>query len=237
MSEKIYAWLLRLYPSSFQRAYGEEALQLFRDRARDEKGFLSGLRLWLDLLGDLAISVPREYRSVSAAVAVSQAQHLCDGTPSFHILEAEALSFRSLFYGGIASLAVYGFLLLLIGHGGNPFPFSTPDFQRLPRYSGAIAKPPPTVSLSYLPAHPAPGSTVRLTATVLAVGAGPTPTGHVRFFDGSTVLNTSKLNNGTVTVKGKLPQVAKHSIRAIYYGDINYSSSSSIGEREIKLLK
>jgi Big-like domain-containing protein len=235
MSEKIYGWLLRLYPSSFQRAYGEEALQLFRDRARDEKEFLSGLRLWLDLLGDLAISVPRQYRSVSAAVAVSQAQHLCDGTPSFHILEAEALSFRSLFYGGIASLAVYGFLLLLIGHGGNPFPFSTPDFQRLPRhsgYSGAIAKPPPTVSLSYLPAHPAPGSTVRLTVRVLAVGAGPTPTGHVRFFDGSTVLNTSKLNNGTVTVKGKLPQVATHSIHAIYYGDINYSSSSSIGERD-----
>ena len=121
---------MRLYPSSFQRAYGEEALQLFRDRARDQKGFLSGLRLWLNLLGDLAISVPREYRSVSAAVAVSQAQHLCDGTPSFHILEAEALSFRSLFYGGIASLVVYAFILLLISHGGNPFPFSTPDFHQ-----------------------------------------------------------------------------------------------------------
>jgi hypothetical protein len=38
MSEKIYALLVRLYPSHFREAYGEAALQLFRDRARDEKG-------------------------------------------------------------------------------------------------------------------------------------------------------------------------------------------------------
>jgi hypothetical protein len=39
MSENIYAWLLRLYPARFREAYGSEALQLFRDRARDKKGF------------------------------------------------------------------------------------------------------------------------------------------------------------------------------------------------------
>jgi hypothetical protein len=229
MSEKIYAWLLRLYPSSFQRAYGEEALQLFRDRSRDETGFLSGLRLWLDLLADLALSLPREYRSVSTAVAVAQVQH---GIPSFQILEAQALSFRSLFYGGIASLVVYGFIMVLIGHAGTPLLIYASDFQRTARYSGTIAKPPPTITLSYLPANPASGSMVKLTAKVLAVGAGPTPTGHVRFFDGSTVLNTSRLNNGVVTVKGKLPHMATHSICAIYYGDLNYSSSSSDGESE-----
>ncbi len=92
MSEKIYALLWRLYPANFRKTYGEEALQLFRDLARDEKGFISGLQLWLDLLRDLAISIPREYRSASAAVVVSQAPHLSDGTPSFHILEAETLS-------------------------------------------------------------------------------------------------------------------------------------------------
>ena len=36
MSEKIYAWLLRLYPSRFREEYGEAALELFRDRAHDE---------------------------------------------------------------------------------------------------------------------------------------------------------------------------------------------------------
>jgi Bacterial Ig-like domain (group 3) len=231
MSEKIYAWLLRLYPSHFQKGYGDEALQLFRDRARDERGFLSGLRLWLDLLSDLVISIPREYRTIPAALVVSRAEHCSDGTPSFHILEAEALSFRSLFYGGIASLVVYGSILLLIGHGGTHFPISAPDFQRLPRHSGTIAKPPPTVTLSYLPANPAPGSTVSLTATVTPVGTSPTPTGHVRFFDGSTILTTGKLDNGAVTVKGKLPRGTKHSLNALYYGDFNYGPASSIGKR------
>ena len=40
MSEKIYALLLRLYPAHFLKNYGDEALQLFRDRSRDERGTL-----------------------------------------------------------------------------------------------------------------------------------------------------------------------------------------------------
>jgi hypothetical protein len=229
MSEKIYALLLRLYPSSFQKAYGEEALQLFRDRARDERGFLSGLRLWLDLLSDLASSLPREYRHLPSALASPSAHS--DGTPSFYILEAETLSLRSLFHGGIASLVVYGSLLVLIAHGGNPLPNAALDFERSSRRS-ALPKPPPTLTLSYLPTNPAPGSTISLTATVAPVGTLPTPAGHVRFFDGNTILNTSKLDNGTITVKSKLPHIALHSIHAIYYGDFNYSSATSTGERE-----
>jgi len=45
MSEKLYDLLLKLYPEQFRRTFGDEALRLVRDRARDEKGFLSGLRL------------------------------------------------------------------------------------------------------------------------------------------------------------------------------------------------
>lgn len=231
MSEKIYVWLLRLYPSNFQKAYGEEALQLFRDRVRDERGFLSGLRLWLDLLSDLAISIPRRYRTVPAALVVSGAEHCSDGTPSFHVLEDEALSFGSLVYGGIASLVVYGSILVLIGHVGNPLANPSPDTQRTSRSFETIAKRSPTVALSYLPANPAPGSMVSLTATVLAVG-GPPATGNVRFFDGSAILNMGELNNGTVTVKGKLLHIATHSLRATYLGDANYSSASSIGKKE-----
>jgi hypothetical protein len=84
MSEKIYALLLRLYPSHFREAYGEESLQLFRDRARDEKGFFLTLRLWLDLLADLAISVPREYGYVQPALVASSAQQRLAGVPAFH---------------------------------------------------------------------------------------------------------------------------------------------------------
>jgi hypothetical protein len=231
MSEKIYAWLLRLYPSNFQRAYGEEALQLFRDRARDERGFLSGLRLWLDLLGDLAVSLPREYRSISDAAVASRAKHVLDGAPSFHILEAEALSFRSLFYGGMASLAVYGCLLVMVGHGGNAIPNRASDLQQLPRHSGTFAKRPPDIHLSYSPANPSSGSMVKLTATVFAVG-GPKATGNVRFFDGITVLHVGRLKNGSVTVSEKLPRVAEHSLRATYLGDANYTSVSSTRKKD-----
>jgi hypothetical protein len=37
MSERIYTCLLRLFPRRFREAYAEEALQMFRDRARDEE--------------------------------------------------------------------------------------------------------------------------------------------------------------------------------------------------------
>jgi hypothetical protein len=87
MSEKIYAWLLRLYPSRFRRAYGDEVLQLFRDRARDERGFLPRLRLWLDLLLDIALSVPHEHRRAQLALAAASVEYRSDGLPSFRILE------------------------------------------------------------------------------------------------------------------------------------------------------
>jgi hypothetical protein len=231
MSEKIYAFLLRLYPSSFQKTYREEALQLFRDRTRDERGFLSALRLWLDLLGDLALSLPREWESVSAASVTCQAQPLWDGTPSFHTLDGEALSPRSMAYGGMAALLVYSSIMVLVGYGGKSLPIAPPDALRTQRSFKSIPTRPPTITLSYLPASPAPGSILHLTATVHAVG-GETPTGSVRFFDGTTVLNIGELNNGTVTIKAKLPHIARHTLRATYLGDAEYSPASSVSEQK-----
>ncbi len=97
MSEKIYALLLRLYPSCFRKTYRSEALQLFRDRARDEKGFFRSLRLWLDLLADLAVSIARGY------VHVEPDLHL-DGIPSFCVLGDESPHRGALFTGGLLSL-------------------------------------------------------------------------------------------------------------------------------------
>lgn len=65
MSEKIYAWLLKLYPVRFREDYGTSAMQLFCDRLRMERGMFRKLRFWLDLIVDLAISLPREYRRQS----------------------------------------------------------------------------------------------------------------------------------------------------------------------------
>ena len=84
MSEKLYEFLLKLYPEHFRRTYGDEALRLVRDRARSEKGFLSGLRLWLDLLLDLAKSLPREY-SNPPTTPIAAAQPL-NGERSFQLL-------------------------------------------------------------------------------------------------------------------------------------------------------
>ena len=62
MSERIFAWLLKLYPLRFREDYGASAMQLFQDRLQAEKGLLKRFRLWLDIITDLAVSVPREHR-------------------------------------------------------------------------------------------------------------------------------------------------------------------------------
>jgi len=119
MSEKMYALLLRLYPSHFRDAYGDEALQLFRDRARDEKGFFPTLWLWLDLLADLAISVPREYGYVQPALVAASAQRRLAGVPAFHVLQGESPRPGALLFGSALSLAVLSTFWILLGHGAG----------------------------------------------------------------------------------------------------------------------
>jgi hypothetical protein len=106
MSEKIYACLLRLYPARFRAIYGEEALQLFRDRARDEQGFFRALRLWADLLRDLAASVPRAYRNPQPATAAAAARRPGDAMPSFQMLGSESPRPGALFSGCALSVAL-----------------------------------------------------------------------------------------------------------------------------------
>jgi hypothetical protein len=360
MSEKIYARLLRLYPSRFRKQYEGEALQLIRDRLRDETGFFKRARLCWDLVADVLAGLPSAYRNSYAGTKAASLALDTAGIPSFKLLDKEPLGLGAILVGGTMSLialAAFAFLLSrqiayqpISGSNGRMSPIesvmqrlnsppapgstagslqdaatpasaqmngqhaqpstpgaSTPNrsasssetpnrernqvvstrmqnlnehsidrrnapsaveafseggkqtsfadnrqefanartadvgnsshdlhtvIRQSPRYSGTIAKLTPTVALSYLPTNPAPGSMANLTATVPAVGTRPTPTGNVRFFDGSAVLNMGKLNNGSVTVKVQLPYIATHSLRAIYYGDANYSSASSIGERQ-----
>jgi len=58
-SERIYRWLLHLYPRDFRDEYGQEMSLLFRDRATD-----GSLRLWLQVVGDLVGHAPREHWSM-----------------------------------------------------------------------------------------------------------------------------------------------------------------------------
>jgi peptidase S41-like protein len=124
MSEKIYAWLLRLYPSRFREAYGQEALQLFRDRSRNETGLVLRLRLWADLLSDLALSVPREYFHVQPRLAGFSAHLRPEGLPSFFVFADEPLSPGALLFGGVLSIAVLVTFSVFLNRGVRYVPLS-----------------------------------------------------------------------------------------------------------------
>lgn len=61
MSRRIFLLLLKLYPSRFRAEYGESMLQIFQDRLASETGFFARMRLWMDLILDTLICVPKEY--------------------------------------------------------------------------------------------------------------------------------------------------------------------------------
>ena len=84
---------LRLYPSHFRSVYGDEALRLVRERARYE----SALRLCIDLLLDLACSLPRPHLRPAPIAPRATAQ-------AFLLLEGEAPRPEILFLGVVAAL-------------------------------------------------------------------------------------------------------------------------------------
>src|SRR5882762_7900593 len=130
MSEKIHACLLRLFPSHFREAYGDEALQLFRDRDRDEKGFFQQVGLWLDLLADLAISIPRQYRYVRPALTGAAVQQRLGSAPAFFVLVDESPGPEALIFGCVLSMIALSTFSILLSHGGNHRPLSASGYQR-----------------------------------------------------------------------------------------------------------
>jgi len=118
MSEKIYVCLLRLYPAKFRHAFGKDALQLFRDRLRDETGFFGRTRLWLELFLDLAISLPRQYTTVQPALGAPSVAHFA-GTPLFFVLEEKSLRPAALLSGYALSLAALGLVSVLLNQAGT----------------------------------------------------------------------------------------------------------------------
>ena len=113
MSEKLYSFLLRLFPADFRQRFGEEAIQLFRDRFRAETGFWLRLRLWVDLICDLAVCLPREHVRVQSEVAETSLAGT-SRNPSFRITPRGTTRFVALFVGGAVSLATLCVLSLSI---------------------------------------------------------------------------------------------------------------------------
>ena len=116
MSDRIFSLLLRLYPPRFRCEYGQEMLQLYRDRCRDETGPLRRARLFCDLLLDAATGVTRAWRysyffgTAGSLVPTNQAQ------PSFRLLEREPLRPGAVFVGStlsFAALVAFGAIMSL----------------------------------------------------------------------------------------------------------------------------
>jgi hypothetical protein len=132
MSEKIYTRLFRLYPSRFRREYESEALQLIRDRLRDENGFWKRARLWWDLVADVFTGLPGTYRNSYAVTESALLSPNVEGIPSFKVLEQEPLRRGSILLGGtlsVSAMVSFGFLLSL---SINHLPVPGPNGRRSP---------------------------------------------------------------------------------------------------------
>jgi hypothetical protein len=105
MFEKIYSYLLRLFPSAFRRHYEEESLRLLRDRASDERGFFRRLRLSFDLIADIIGALPQAYRNSYAEVApAGLLSPQFDGVPSFRVLQQEPIRRGTIIIAGALSI-------------------------------------------------------------------------------------------------------------------------------------
>lgn len=121
MSEKIYAYLLRLLPPAFRRHYEEEALLLVRDRLRDEKGFSDRSRLIRDLITDIVGALPQAYRNTYAEVATSASiTPKFDEVPSFRVLQQEPIRHGAIATAGILSVTALVTFTFVLGH---PIPY------------------------------------------------------------------------------------------------------------------
>jgi hypothetical protein len=120
MSEKIYGWLLKLYPERFRRDYGSSAIQLFRDRSRAERGILQQCRLWFDVISDLTVSVPSEHLRRSVAEPKPNSREYVGGIPTFLVLDDDPRLTGGQWVGGAAlSVLVFAMASFLIAHGGS----------------------------------------------------------------------------------------------------------------------
>jgi hypothetical protein len=107
MSEKMFAFLLSLYPPGFRERYFQEAMLLYRDRYRHETGLFRRARLWWDVLTDFVTGFPRAWQTSCSVVAVPSESRILNG-PSFHLLHSEPLMPAAIVVSGMLTLCAVG---------------------------------------------------------------------------------------------------------------------------------
>lgn len=114
MFERVFALLLRLYPSSFRQEYEREAFQMIQDRLRDEPGFFKRAQLAWDLVTDGLLGLPQAYRNSYPPSETAALSFDAEGIPSFSVLAREPISRGSIILGCALSLSTifaFGWLL------------------------------------------------------------------------------------------------------------------------------
>jgi sugar lactone lactonase YvrE len=89
-----------------------------------------------------------------------------------------------------------------------------------------IGKAASTVTLTSSSLAPFPGTPVTFTALAASSTTG-TPSGNVSFYDGTTLLITTPIANGSATYTSSGLAGGAHSITAVYSGDTNFTTSTS----------
>jgi hypothetical protein len=107
MFEHFCVLLLRLYPAEFRRAYGGDAVQLMRDRARHERGAFRRARLLMDLAVDLGALSLHSWRREQRPLAAT------DGPPRFDVIHVDAPRPAALAVGMMASILMFAAFPLL----------------------------------------------------------------------------------------------------------------------------
>lgn len=192
MSDKIYACLLRLFPSAFRTRYQEEALQLYRDRLRDESGVFHRSRLYCDLLVDVLVSLPQAWRDSYAAANAPSLVANADRVPSFRMLDNEPLPPASILIASalsFAALSIFGLML---------------NFPTLSRSSSTSNQPSPVESvMERLNRAIPPGNDDQMTTrNASAAGQGQFQTGDAAaiLFDSGTRLDHAERDRVIRTV-------------------------------------
>ena len=61
LGTRVFRRLIRLYPETFQARFEDEMMEFYRQRRSEHPGVWGAIRLWFHLLGDAAVSVPRQH--------------------------------------------------------------------------------------------------------------------------------------------------------------------------------
>jgi Peptidase family S41/N-terminal domain of Peptidase_S41 in eukaryotic IRBP len=161
MCEKIYACLLRLYPSAFRTKYQEEVLQLYRDRIRGETGMLHRWQQYCDLLLDALVALPQAWRNTYADTSALSLVATSENIPTFRLLDKQPLHPASILVGSTLSFAALSAFCLMMG-------LPTP-----PRSSSTSSQPSSIESvMEHLNRAMPAGSGGQATTAIASTGAG-----------------------------------------------------------------